>query len=289
MNLESLGTVIRDVRKKAGYTQKELAEGICTQAQISKIESGKEIPSCLTLYQIAKKLGTGINYFFEMAENPRADYLQDMKYMVRKYIRERNYHEVYNLIKSERTNLQFTNLELEQFFTWHEGICAYYVENDKDKAMSKLDQAMKMTSMNPIYATEREIEILNSIGIIHNESEEYKKSIDTYKKALNLFSRLPYNQNLEVKIRILYGLSKSLTAVKQYKKSIDFIKEGIQLCIQNELMYLLGELYYQQGVNWYFLNNRENALKFMKKASMVFEIQGNYSFLEFVNNNIRTL
>ncbi|KFM95688.1 XRE family transcriptional regulator [Bacillus clarus] len=47
---------IKKFRCFAGFTQFDLAKGICSQAQISKIETGNGIPSSYLLIEIAKKL-----------------------------------------------------------------------------------------------------------------------------------------------------------------------------------------------------------------------------------------
>jgi len=42
---ERLGKIIPELRKSLGLTQKQLAESICTQALISRIERGEVMPS----------------------------------------------------------------------------------------------------------------------------------------------------------------------------------------------------------------------------------------------------
>ena len=72
-----IGEFVRSLRKLAGLSQTDLAIGICSQAQICKIERNNEIPSALILYKIAKKLGVDVNYFFEIQETPRLSCICD--------------------------------------------------------------------------------------------------------------------------------------------------------------------------------------------------------------------
>ncbi|UOY94534.1 helix-turn-helix transcriptional regulator [Ectobacillus sp. JY-23] len=286
--MEQIGLIIKDVRKALGYTQKELVEGICSQAQLSKIESGKENPSSVTLYKIAKKLGIDINYFFNVAQSPQLEYMKNIKAEMRKQVRNRNYGEVAALIKREKDKQIFQDIDSQQFFLWHEGVCVYYLERNEEKAISFLKTALRMTSRTPHFATEREIEILNSIGIIYNETKKYEESIETYTKALQLI-HTEHEESYKVKIRVLYGLSKSLTAIQKFTESVDYIDLGIKECLKQETLYLFGELHYQQGVNWHHLNEKERAVQFMQKAATIFELQQNYTFSEFVHNNISML
>lgn len=43
--ITDIATLIKVKRKEKGLTQKELADGICVQAVISKIEKGETTPS----------------------------------------------------------------------------------------------------------------------------------------------------------------------------------------------------------------------------------------------------
>lgn len=46
----------RSKRKEFGFSQAELAEGICEQSQISKIERGNYMPAADLLYKLARRL-----------------------------------------------------------------------------------------------------------------------------------------------------------------------------------------------------------------------------------------
>ena len=60
-----IGVVIRDLRKKAGLTQTELAEKLHTQkSAISRMENQSEDIRISTLFKIASVLGKHINISF---------------------------------------------------------------------------------------------------------------------------------------------------------------------------------------------------------------------------------
>jgi len=58
MGNNSLGEVIRSLRKKAGLSQEELSEGICSPVSLSRIENGIQKPSSYVLESLLNKLGT---------------------------------------------------------------------------------------------------------------------------------------------------------------------------------------------------------------------------------------
>ncbi|HEV8544765.1 MAG TPA: helix-turn-helix domain-containing protein [Candidatus Limnocylindrales bacterium] len=65
-----LASRLRESRLAAGETQASLAEGWCTKAAISALESGKSLPSLDTLSQIADRTGVSIVSF--LADEPDA-------------------------------------------------------------------------------------------------------------------------------------------------------------------------------------------------------------------------
>lgn len=53
-----IGKKIKELEKGVGVTQGGLADGICTQALISRIEKGDIFPGATVLYQISNKTNT---------------------------------------------------------------------------------------------------------------------------------------------------------------------------------------------------------------------------------------
>lgn len=279
----TIGHTIKNLRKIAGLSQKELAKDICSQAQICKIEKNHELPSSYILNKIAKKLGVDMNYFFEIQETPRLDYLLEVKGLVRELIRERNYKKVYEIITSEKKSPLFQTIENKQFLLWHEAICIHYIEKRPEEALEQLFNALSLTyTQNKQYYSENEIEILNSIAIIQKDLQLYKEAESNFRDGLRLINYIPKLNNKQIKIRLIYGLSKLLTDQGRYTESIDYCNEGILLCKKLESLYLFGELHYQLGANFARLGDFSKAEYSFNKAINIFAIQDNHNFVSLV-------
>ncbi|MCM3443582.1 MULTISPECIES: helix-turn-helix domain-containing protein [Metabacillus] len=219
-----IGDLIRELRKQIGFTQKQLAKDICTQALISKIENNTEIPSSLILFKLANKLNVDMNYFFE--QNDKDYYTSDLIKIIRKHIRNREYIEVYEIVQKEMSSPLYTyDIRIKQFLLWHKGITLFYINGDFHKSVEVLMAAINITGSIDKQMTEREIEILNSIGILYNECNLYKQSIEYYNLALVNKSNMPNLKDFRIHIRVLYGLSKSYKSLKEYDKSIEIAKK----------------------------------------------------------------
>lgn len=277
----NIGKTIKELRKFNGLSQTELSQGLCTQAQISKLENGTETPSSELLYFLSQRLGVDMNYFFDIKGTPRLDYVIEVQNQLRKNIRNRDYESVFQLVKTEINNPIFSNNKNKQFILWHKGICEYYLKKDAELAINILYQAIDLTKYGN-YLKEREIEILNSVAIIYYEIEQREKAAEIYLDLLEHLKYLSKLTNPNIKIRIYYGLAKALTDLGDYKKSVLYSEMGINLCFKYETFYLLGELFYQKGDNLFNLGKRELGLKYLEKAITFFDLINNTEFVELI-------
>ena len=181
MDYSVIGKKIKELRKGARLTQGELSEGICTQALISRIEKGDIYPSATALYQISKRLGVDVNYFFEIGTTPRLDYIKEVERQLRKLRIRLKYEEMMEMVRAEEKNPLFfrdnTNLQL---LYWHKGIYKFEIEKNKDEAISILYEALYLTIDKKKIMSEREMEIMLSIRSYGVSREKLSKVARDY-------------------------------------------------------------------------------------------------------------
>ncbi|WP_404975274.1 helix-turn-helix domain-containing protein [Weissella paramesenteroides] len=66
-----------ETRKRLSLSQEELAQGICTQATLSRFESGGSIPSVKILTQLCHRLGLSIAVLFRTQADSRGEFIND--------------------------------------------------------------------------------------------------------------------------------------------------------------------------------------------------------------------
>ena len=91
----------RSKRKEFGFSQAVLAEGICEQSQISKIERGNYMPAADLLYKLARRLQVPVEYFFD-DHYEVVSHLADFKNLSTKLLEDRNYKELKYLYLLEK-------------------------------------------------------------------------------------------------------------------------------------------------------------------------------------------
>jgi len=290
MDFSAVGKRIKELRKQIGLSQGELAKGICTQAQISKIENGDVYPYASTLYLISERLGVDVNYFFDIGLTPRLDYVQEVYKQLRITRRTMNYQEMKQIVEMEQKNPLFSqNKRNYQILLWHKGIYEHAMNHELEKAIQTLQEAISLTQRTDKIYSERELEIMLTIGVIYFEENDLDKALHVYKTAFHAVKQLPYLNDITIQTRLYYNIGRVLTRQKEFTESIQYCKEGIDWCIKKESLYLLGELHYHTGYNYELLRNPTKAIQLMEKAQLIFELQHDERFLNFINEKIKNM
>jgi transcriptional regulator with XRE-family HTH domain len=283
LDYSAIGTKIRELRKDVGLTQGELAEDICTQALISRIEKGDIYPSAATLYQISKKLGVDVNYFFEIGSTPRLDYVKEVERQLTQLRIKLKYDEMMGIIKVEETNpLFYKDAANLQLLFWHKSIYLFEVEKDFEKAFALLKEAYDLTATQKKVLTEREIEILMTVGVFEFNLKNHERSMEYYEKVKSALSTVEHLNDKSIKTRLLYNIARSLTRLEKYMESRKYCEEAVRWCVEEEHLWGLGELYYHIGYNYEQEGKLEEALPYIEKSLIIFEMRNNHSYHSYL-------
>ncbi|MDF2037717.1 helix-turn-helix domain-containing protein [Cytobacillus oceanisediminis] len=285
MDFSVIGKKIKELRKSAGFSQKDLAKDICTQAQISKIEKGDVLPLASTLYFISQRLGVDINYFFEHGTTPRLDYVQEVKYQLKMARRKLDYPLIKEIVESEERNPLFTsNKKNFQILLWHKGIYKYHVDHQIEEALLFIDRAVDLT-FEKVWS-EREIEILNSKGILLYEVGRYTDALDIYLRAMSHLGEIVNLNDETIRSRILYNAAKTYTDLEDYDRSTKLCHKAIEICLEKDQLFLLGHLHYHIGYNYELRKQFVLAKKYMDQALDIFRLQRDERYNDFISGKV---
>ncbi|KAA0764535.1 helix-turn-helix domain-containing protein [Bacillus sp. SH5-2] len=288
MEFNDLGITIKELRIKKNMSQSELCHGICSQSQISKIEKGMIYPSSILLYQLSERLGIDPNNIFALTQNKKIKYVENVKYVIKDCLKQKQYKELYEIVKKEKNLNNFQAKEEKQFLIWHEAIAIFVVDESIKTALDLLNHALKLTLTNSDFLSEREIDIMQTMAIFHGENKEYEKSINILRRCLTNFNKLDFPRDKEIKLKIVFNLAKCLDLTYQHEEAIKYLDKGIKLAINLNTLYLLGELYYLKSQ--YLLkvkqHNEEDVLNNMKKALFIFELTEKEHYIQMIKDEL---
>ncbi|NHM29490.1 helix-turn-helix domain-containing protein [Neobacillus terrae] len=286
----NFGEILHSLRVYKGIEIKELAQGVCSEEDLIEIEKNKKYPALDQIYKLAEKLNVEVSDFFDFASAGSVNYVSAVFDLIEKYKRDRNYSAIHDIVLQEKENPIFSHPSSKQFLLWHEAISEYYLEGDskgnKDEVIKKLYEAIEITNPSRKGLTEREIEILVAIALIEKDASNFEESINLLKEALEDMDNLPSMSVPRVRLRALFGLSQALSGLERFEESLTYSQKGISQCINDEVMYLFGEFFYQTGFNFLSLGKMKEGKENLGKSLQVFEIQNHSKYVDFIKQEM---
>lgn len=286
------GQKIRDLRKYLRLTQGELANNICSQQMISKLENHEEVyPSAEILYHISKRLGVPMEYFFENNDLLNINYVVDSCEQIDQLIRKSKYEDAFELIKLEKNNPLFNKDHLRMYLLWREGICLGYLKNDFAMGIDLINQALKLSKTSPKNYSIEELDILTSKAIFHGKLKEWEVANNLYETIISNAERLLFLKDRSTLINGCYNASRTAYLLKDYEKAVELSAKGISICRTGNTFYLLGKLYYQKAQSLYKKSKGGSAeiMQLYQKALWIFEFEGELSNYAYVQRKLRKL
>lgn len=283
-----IGEAIKKKRLVGGLTQAELAEGICTQATISNLESKGSLPTTSILLKITDKLNIEFNEIYEYSLGNQNGYTQIFK-EVRRLCSKRSHKQAYELLTTE---INFSKLdtiyEIKQFY-YFMGISGLIAHENISDAIYYFNQAIDSESGNTLDFLD--VSATNGIGIAYDMANENDKALTYYEKSLEQLDELltiidTINNSPEI-AKIYYNTAMFYSKIGEYNKAVNLCSLGIQLLQNEDLTYYLEYLLYEKGFNLLKLNKKEEAAKFYLYALVMDDFHNNNLVLEVIKSNLK--
>ncbi|ENQ3107108.1 Helix-turn-helix domain-containing protein [Bacillus sp. 491mf] len=284
MHAEKLGDEIKKIRRMRGLTQKHLADNICHQSEISRIESGVVYPSMDILQGIAAKLKVPIIHFYEVVAYSDIERKKQFKDLIQSLCKQKKYEEIYKKTWDELKKEE-DHPEFQQFLLWHHHLSAYMLKKVNYEycilELKKLitQQSVGMDVFQSLY-------IENSIANIYAENECIQKSIEVYKHILKQLKSLHSNEEFAIKVG--YNYAKALYLDDRYEEALYNVEKTIETSCQNSNMTLIGQLFYQKGECLEKLGHSEDEIRIAyAKALFFFELLDLHSYKNTLLNKMK--
>ncbi|GGE32447.1 helix-turn-helix domain-containing protein [Streptococcus himalayensis] len=272
--VQMLGSRLKNKRKELGMTQSELAEGICEQSQISRIEKTDFAPSSDILYLLSKKMGVTMEYFFDESMKETSSTLDQFKKAVEKALKTRDYELVVYLVELESERDHLLSKEDEVYLEYLKAIVLFHVNELKIEAIEKLENLILDTKPQyPFY-----LDFFNVLTFFYFEMDRMKEYKELYQFLLKNVKQLDLSRidHFHKYIKIRYNYARSLVNSQQMQEAIKEITEVIELCKEADSNYLLADLLCQLArAGEKFLNQAE-ILEYYHQAEALYKIYDSY-------------
>ena len=282
-----LATRLKNRRKELKMSQKELAEGICKQGQISRLESGEYTPGADFLYALSRKLKVSMDYFFEEHVEQKIDELTEFKKIARIFIMNRNYESLKYILELENIKTHRLSLSDKLYMEWIKTLVDFYFYGKKDEAVQKLEGVLEQLSTSDLNYLQFSNTLFNfyyEVGSI----ERFNKIRDRIEERVNQLS-LNTIEELELSIKFNYNVCRYLWLQKDTEQAISRISTTIKQCKDYRTTYLLADLYVLMGNISKSFSSKDNTLENYEVARFLYKLDENIPMMLKVEQYILKL
>lgn len=284
--MNTLAEKFRLKRKELRLSQQTLAEGICEQSQISKIERGHFIPSADLLFKLSQRLEVPLDYFFNEQIEIKSN-LSNFKQLSARLLDDRNYNDLEYLYKIEIERGSFLTLEDRTYLEWVKSIIDFYQYNLQFDAISHLENILsKVSSTTLIYL--KALNTLSNFYSLVGREEDYEKN---YSHLMELYQtkNFEHQEFLFGYIRVRYNYAHYLVSKEKYNEAIQEALETIELCKQRQTSYQLAPLLILVGNAGAKFLDKEQVKNYYIEARELCKIYNNPLMLMKIENYLKEL
>lgn len=265
-----IGYLIKEKRIEKKIKQHELADNICTQAMISKIERGLLNPSHKLLIKIAAKLETPVAYFYGESLNGRNQYEKELTNLVdqmRSLLNKGEYKTVATQLEANSDSIDKNkNLYLDINLKWIKSILLYFLDSQTEKSITLLIEIQEVAEKIDLALS---LDIISTLGIIYYQEGYYDKADRYFEECFQYLNKI---SSFETKARLLYNYALNLDSLNKEKEALEVALQGIELLISNQSLYMLGYFYYLKGFLLKKIGPKEYSIEAFEEAIFVFKI-----------------
>lgn len=263
-------------RKELGLSQQSLAEGICEQSQISKVERGHFIPSADILFKLSQRLDVPLDFFFSEQIEVKSN-LAHFKQFSLRLLEDRNYDDLEYLYKMEINKSNCLSSEDSMYLQWIKAIIDFYKGDSQKDAISSLEKIVsKISSKSPTY-----LKVLNTLSNFYSIVGREKDYEDNYSILVKLYQtkNFDYQEFLFGYIRVRYNHAHYLVSKERYNEAIEESLETIELCKSKHTSYQLAPLLILIGNSGAEFLDKEQVKNYYKEARDLCRIYNNPKML----------
>ena len=284
--MTTLAEKFRLKRKELGLSQSSLAEGLCEQSQISKIERGHFIPSADLLFKLSQRLEVPLDYFFNEQIEVKSN-LSNFKHLSSRLLDDRNYDDLEYLYKIELDRSTFLTLEDRMYLEWIKAIIDFYKSDLKTESISLLEKILsKVSSKSLIYL--KALNTLSNFYSLVGREQDYEAN---YSLLMKLYQtkNLEHQEFLFGYISVRYNYAHYLVSKEKYNEAIQEALETIELCKAKQTSHQLAPLLILVGNAGAQFLDKEQVKNYYIEARELCKIYNNPLMLMKIENYLKEL
>lgn len=253
MPIFQFGPIIKKRRQELGYSQEELADGICSVPTLSRIENGDRMPSKEHFEMLIQRLGYS-NTTLDCYVDEKEFYIHELKFKIRQAIMLKQMDEAEELLQSYEKSVE-TPTQIDKQFLILSRILIHPQQYNTQQRLEWLEKAIRLTCPKyesnklPILLSYEEIILLNDISICYFLLGDCNRAIRISSELKKYYDNHIINSEeaLRTQPMVLYNLSKFLGTAGRYDESIEISDLGIRIAKETGRCSMLAMALYNRA------------------------------------------
>lgn len=266
-------TRLKSKRLERGFSQRELAKGICEQGQISRMEQGKYMPGSDLLYSLAQKLNVKMDYFFDEKIPVENSQIEKIRELVKTILIRRDYDTLKYIYEIEISKKSTLSLSDQIYIAWVESMVEFYSNNNRDRGrgiLKELISRIGISNFNYLYLYNTQLNYFIEEGK-KQEFEEFYNEISPIFDNLKIY----VIEDLELYLKIKYNFCRYLWLNGSSEDAMKEIMEVLEICDKYNTRFLLADFYCLIGNVSEQLVSKNTAKKYFVSAQFLYNLSGN--------------
>ena len=252
MSIFLLGPLIKQRREALGFTQEELADGICSVSTLSRIENGERMPTQQHKEFLLTRLGYSDAVIGSYVDRSSLE-LHELKYRIREAYITDHHDQARAMIERFRPLVEPDDRISQQFLILHDMLLD--ADISPAERLERCLEAIRLTCPKfeeanfPALLSYEEIVIINNIAISYGRMKQYDAAIDLLSKLKRYYESNVQNQEetLRTQLMVLYNLSKYLGLSGKYDECIEICDYAIRIARTTRRCKQLDLLFYNKA------------------------------------------
>ncbi|WP_163654462.1 helix-turn-helix domain-containing protein [Listeria sp. PSOL-1] len=276
--MDQMGKRIKRLRTNREWTQKQLAEGVCSQSLLSRIEQGIEIPSILIVHNLCQKLGVTVDDLLSYTE--LASPLITLKQNLFSLYQKNDVEMMYTLLH-KKTFTTFEAYREESYYYFFLGVTElYYKKNQKEALANFLKAEAFWKGEDQVF----NLLIESYLAAIHAERSEEIKMLTTLNYVLQKLNQITESEQRNINLPTVF-LNIATCYAKQDERltAIEYVNLGIECCKRQNNTFNLTALLFKSGLLFLQMGRKQIG---MKRINVAIELSEHVDQPKFTNELI---
>ena len=275
MSIFSAGKTIKEARLKAGKTQEQLSEGICSVLSLSRIENGSAGVSPVTFQALMSHAGVPCELYPIFANRTDFDCFYTLK-RAQFYLDSWQLGEAYNELKKvEASNFANNKLYYQEWLYLHGSIQVKSGYDNHNEILAIFKESLFVTrpeldfsDIKNLLLSITEIRVLTEIAheMLYTDMEDEAYLICSQIKNYIKHTEMDYlsRDRLNAECAIVY--TKYLLKTKDYKTALKTADLHRHRLVENSEFNSLLELTFLTSLSYHYMGNEKESYRYFKNT-----------------------